>query len=189
MMRSSSSLFWNVTWPCTTSSTTVAPSSGFAKRTTGGRPLAGARTLAVPAAAVVARLFLGELLAGAHRVEIFLAAIAVVGRAGLDHVRDHFFIAIETLRLVERPLVVLEPEPRHALEDHLHRLGRGTLEVRVFDAQDELALHAPGVQPAEQRRAHAADVQQAGGAGGETGDDGGHAAEFLRGRRFLGRES
>ena len=91
---------------------------------------------------------------------------------GLEHLGDHFLVAVETLRLVVRPVVVLEPEPLHALEDHLHGLGRGALEVGVLDAQDELAAHAPGIQPAEQRRAHAADVQQAGGAGSETGDDG-----------------
>jgi hypothetical protein len=132
----------------------------------------GPRALAVAAAAVVARLFLARLLIGAHDVQLFLGAVAVIGRAGLDHLRDDFLVPVETLRLVERPLIVLQSQPLHAFEDDLHRLGRGALEVRVLDAQDELPLHAAGVEPAEQRRAHTSYMEHARGAGSEARDDG-----------------
>jgi hypothetical protein len=125
---------------------------------------------AVATAAVVARLLLARLLLGAHRVEIFLAAIAAVCGPCAEHFGDDGPVPVEALRLIERPLVVLEPQPFHAFEDHLDGLGRGALEVRVFDAQDEFAGHATRVQPAEQGGPHAADVQQAGGTGREARD-------------------
>ena len=72
---------------------------------------------------------------------------------------DIFTIAIETLALVVRSLVVVERQPFHAVEDGVHgRLG-GTLAIRVLDAQYEYAAVAAGEQPAEQRRAGAPDVK------------------------------
>ncbi len=79
---------------------------------------------------------------------------------------------VHALRLVERAFVVIEPQPLHALEDRVDGLGRGALAVGVLDAQDERAAMASCVQPAEQGRADAADVQHAGGTGGEAGADG-----------------
>ena len=58
------------------------------------------------------------------------------------------------------------------LEDHLHRLRRGALEIRVLDAQDELAAVMPGEEPIEESGARAADVQIAGRAGREAGANG-----------------
>ena len=55
--------------------------------------------------------------------------------------------------------------------DHLVRRA---LDVGVFDAQDEDAAVTPRVEPVEQRRAGAADVQVAGGRGGETKTRSGH---------------
>ena len=63
--------------------------------------------------------------------------------------RNDLAIAVETLRLEVRALVGIEAEPRHAVEDHTHRLFRGALAVGVLDAQDELAARAARVQPAE----------------------------------------
>ena len=47
------------------------------------------------------------------------------------------------------------------------RLGAPLL-VGVLDPQDEGAAGVPGEQPVEQRRAGAADVEVAGGGGGEA---------------------
>ena len=101
-----------------------------------------------------------------------LRAVAVVGLALAQELVDDLPVPVHALRLVERPLVVVEAEPLHAVEDRLHRLGRGALAVGVLDAQDERAAVTARVQPAEQRRAHAADVQHAGGTRGEAGADG-----------------
>lgn len=76
------------------------------------------------------------------------------------------------------PLVVVQAEPVHRFEDRVDRGLRAALAVGVLDAQDELAAAAARLQPAVQRGARAADVQVAGGAGGETGAAGrglGHA--------------
>ena len=97
----------------------------------------------------------------------------------------HLAIAIHAARLIERTLVGLQAEPLHAVENDLRRLVGGALAVGVLDAQDERAAVTARVQPREQRRAHAADVQHAGRAGSETGTDG-HGAtgdRIVHGRR------
>ena len=64
---------------------------------------------------------------------------------------------------------MIEPRPLHAVEDLLDgRLGRA-LEVRILDPQHELPPVAARVEPAKQRGAQPADVQEAGGTGRETG--------------------
>ena len=83
----------------------------------------------------------------------------------------HLAIPIHAARLVERPSSCVQPEPLHAVEDDLRRLVGGALAIGVFDAQDERAAVAACIEPGEQRRAHAADVQHAGGTGSETGTD------------------
>ena len=47
--------------------------------------------------------------------------------------------------------------------------AKRTLEIRVFDAQDELTAVAPRVRPREERGARPADVEIAGGARREAG--------------------
>jgi hypothetical protein len=76
------------------------------------------------------------------------------------------------LALVKGPLVVIEAEPLHAVENRRQRLGRRALAVRVLDAQYERAAVPARVEPAEERRAHAADVQHAGRARREAGSNG-----------------
>jgi hypothetical protein len=145
---------------------------------------------AVPAAAVVARLFLAGHLAGAQLVQLLPGAIAVVGLALAQELVDDLLVTVHALRLVEGSLVVVEAQPLHAVEDRLHRLGRGSLAVGVLDAQDELPAVSARVQPAEQRGAHAADVQHAGGTGSKAGADGhgtSAAGSQKRQRRRRGR--
>src|SRR5438874_4892752 len=130
-----------------------------------------ARLAAIAADAGVARLLLARDLPLAQRIQLRLGAVAVVGSARLQHAANDLAVTIETLRLVVRPLVRVEPEPGHALENNPHRLRGGALAVGVLDPQDEPAARAPCVQPAEQRRARAADVQQPGGTGRKARDD------------------
>jgi hypothetical protein len=52
-------------------------------------------------------------------------------------------------------------------------LGR-SLAIGVLDAQQERAAETLGVEPVEQSRARAADMQEAGRRRREAGDDGGH---------------
>ena len=60
------------------------------------------------------------------------------------------------------PLIPVEPQPAQTLHDARDHLPRRSLGVGVFDAQDEGAAMAAGVEPVEQRRAGAADVEIAG---------------------------
>ena len=96
----------------------------------------------------------------------------MVGLALAQELLDDLAVPLHPLRLVERTLVVIEAQPLHALEDRVDGLGGGALAVGVLDAQDERAAVTARVQPAEQGRADPADVQHAGGAGGEAGADG-----------------
>ena len=138
----------------------------------GGR--AGRRFLllgAMAAAAVVARLLLAGLLGRAHFVELLLAAVAAIGRALGQHVARDFAVTVVALGLEDRLFVGGQAQPLHALEDGLHgRVGRA-LAVGVLDAQQVAAAVAARIQPGEQRRAGAADMEVAGGAGGEASGD------------------
>ncbi len=130
---------------------------------------AGHRFGAVATAAVVARLETLLHLLLAQRLDAFLAAIARVGLALLQQPLHDLGVAVESLRLVVGALVVVEPEPVHAVEDGLHRFRRGAFEIRVLDAQDEHALLVMRLQVTEQRRARAAYVQEARRAGCKPG--------------------
>ena len=67
-----------------------------------------------------------------------------------------------------RALVPVEAEPAQPVEDAGDHVGRRALDVGVFDAQDERAAVAPRVEPVEERRAGAADVQVTGRRGREA---------------------
>ncbi len=123
----------------------------------------------VTAAPVVAGLLLARHLRLAQRLQPLAGAVAAIRPALLQEAVDHLRVAVEALGLVERPLVVVESEPGHALEDRIDRLGGGALTVGILDAQHEVAAVPPGIQPGEQRRACTTDMEIAGGTGGETG--------------------
>ena len=128
-----------------------------------------ARGGALAAPTVVSRLLLARELRRAHLLELLLGAVAVIRLVFAEELRDHFRVAVEPARLVIRTLVVIEPEPGHAVEDHADGFIRRALAIGVLDPQDELAAQAARVQPAEKRGTHAADVQQTGRARGESG--------------------
>ena len=133
---------------------------------------ARARLPAIAAAAGIARLLLARELLLAQRIELLLGAVAVIRMSRGQHVADHGAIAVEALRLVVRALVGGESEPRHALEDHPHRLLGGALAIGILDAQHEPAAGPARVEPAVKRRADAPHVEHAGGARGKSGDYG-----------------
>ncbi len=116
----------------------------------------------------------------AHGAQFLGAAVATIGVAAGQQRLGHLGMAGGASRLEQRLLVRRKPEPGQALEDHVHRLLGVALAVRVLDAQQVLAAVVAGKQVVEQRGADAADVQKAGGAGGEAGAD-------LHGGRVLGR--
>src|SRR5579871_2548022 len=79
---------------------------------------------------------------------------------------------LHALRLIDRLSVPGDPEPAEAIQDRLDgRLGRA-LAIGILDPQEHLAAAATRIEPIEQRRAAAADMQESGGRGGKSGDDG-----------------
>src|SRR5262249_48055209 len=113
----------------------------------------------------------------AHFIQLLLGAVAVIGSLLCEHPANNILVAVESLCLVVRPLVRIQREPRHTVQDHLDGFLGGALPISVLDAQDELSLHAAGIQPAEKRSPDSSDVQHAGGAGSESGNDS-HEAEI-----------
>src|SRR5688500_4993765 len=67
-----------------------------------------------------------------------------------------------------RPLVPIDAEPPQSVEDTGDHFRLVSLDVGVFDAQDEAAAVAARVQPVEQRSPGAADVQVTGRGRGEA---------------------
>ena len=124
----------------------------------------------------------------AHLLELFLAAVAMVGLACRQHFLDHFLVAVESLGLIKGSLVVIEHGPFQAVENLLDGLGGRALKIRVLDPEDENAAVPPRIQPAKKRGAQSADVQKAGGTRGKSRADGhGRGSRQLKGRRVYQR--
>src|SRR6185295_7067409 len=83
----------------------------------------------------------------------------------------YFGVARRAGELEHRLVVPVEAEPLQAVDDGLDRFLGGALAVGVLDAQAEDAAVMPGIQPVEQGRAGASDVEEAGRRGGKAGDD------------------
>jgi len=72
-------------------------------------------------------------------------------------------LKIRTVRAAQlRALVPAQPQPPQSVEDPAHHVGRRAFGVGVFDAEDECATVAAGIEPVEERRTCATDVQIAG---------------------------
>ena len=83
-----------------------------------------------------------------------------------------------------RPLVPVEPEPPHRVDDLADVLLGGARAVRVLDPQDEDAAMVAGEGPVEERGPGAADVKVAGGARGKADANGlGHRHSFYAGQK------
>ena len=141
--------------------------------------------IAVAPAAVVAHRLALETGLLAHLLQLFHAGVTAVGAAGRKQLLGDLAMALGALKLADRLAVPIEPEPFEPIENRVHRGLCGALTVGVFDAQQERAAEALGVEPVEQSRARASDMQEAGRRRREAGDDGGH----LRGsKRGIGNE-
>jgi carbon-monoxide dehydrogenase medium subunit len=79
-------------------------------------------------------------------------------------------VKMQPVGLIHRPLVPIQPQPGHAVEDGIDGVLGGPDLVRVFDAEDEFSSRMPRQEPVEKGRAGAADVQKPRRAGGKTND-------------------
>ncbi len=97
-------------------------------------------------------------------------AVAGVGPTLGQHPINRLAILIGALRLpgFVAAVVPVEPQPLQRVEHLLDQLRSGAFGVGVFDAHQELTARRAGKQPVEQGRAGRAQMQRAGGGGGET---------------------
>ncbi len=102
------------------------------------------------------QLLHGGLVVALHALHLAVGAMGAHPVGGIAH---------------HRALVPVQAAPGHAFLDDSDVVVGAAAEVRVLHAQDEPAPVLAGEEPAEEGRTHAADVQHAGGGGGETGDD------------------
>ncbi len=129
------------------------------------------RVAVAPASVVARRAALGDGLL-AHRLQFVRRAVAEIGVAGGEHLAGHLGVAGDAGGLEDGLAVVRDAEPVEAVENHLGGGGGVAFAVGVLDAQQEFSRVMAGEQVVEQRGVGAADVQQAGRAGGEAGADG-----------------
>ena len=104
--------------------------------------------------------FIGAL---AHGGKLLWRRIAAIGLASLQHLVRDLRMPLGPRELIDRLAVPIEVKPLHPVDDRGDRgFGRAGA-VGILDAQQEFAAGMLRVQPAEQRRARAAYVQEAGG--------------------------
>src|SRR3990172_11895329 len=128
---------------------------------------------------VISRRRLAFPLVGTHLFQSLRRAVAIVGVAAVQEALHGVRVQAQALRLYvrsvltphSRPLVPVQAQPAQAVENRLHGAGDGAHDVRILDAQYELASSVPGVQPVEQRGPDVADVWMSGGTGRITYPD------------------
>ena len=171
MTKSSRSRPWKLIRPCTASSH-ASSASGTAKRMTNGSPAARRRA----SSSGVSRQQRPSYRKGRPA-----ATASSAGRRAPRRCRSSGTPARSPAAARRRhgagplpppwkngPSSQSTPSHFRPVEDDLGvRVGAALL-VGVLDAQDEGAAGLPGVEPVEQRRAGAADVEVAGGRGGEA---------------------
>ena len=112
--------------------------------------------------------------------QLFDARVTAIGAAGREQLLGDLAMALGALELADRLAVPVQAEPFEPVENRVDRGLRRALAIGVLDAQQERAAEALGVEPVEQSRARAADMQEAGRRGREAGDDVGHEHETRR---------
>ena len=173
--------------PCTASSNAVAPARHLEPQRAAVRPAppAAARSSSDEAqarAVVLPRLALGLRRARAPPAGARRCSSSSRPCPSARSRSAAVAVPVQPLRLEVRrvraahlgPLVPVQPQPAQPVQDAGDHVGRRALDVGVFDAQHEHAAVAAGVEPVEERRAGAADVQVARGRRRKT-DARGHA--------------
>ena len=84
---------------------------------------------------------------------------------------EHLAVVGEMIRLAAHLAVPVEAQPAQILEDGRLELRPAAADVGVLDAHQEFAAGLARPRPGDQRRIGAAEMQQAGRAGGKTRDD------------------
>ena len=114
----------------------------------------------------VDQVVVGDGPAGGDLEEDGLAVL--VGLAGGQELLGLFPVDVEAPALEDGLLVPVEAQPLEVLEDLVEEPGFGALEVGILDAEQELAPGVAGVEPVEDGRPGAPDMEEARRAGGEA---------------------
>jgi hypothetical protein len=127
----------------------------------------------------------------AQGIEFLRAHIAGVDMARQLQLLQHLAVAWHALHLVDRSFVVVQSHPGHAVENDLHGFLRRTLDVGVFNAQNEGAAVVLGESPWIERGADISKMDEARWTRGEAGANGvaccAHAQGFEAANSCLGR--
>ncbi len=131
-----------------------------------------ALVLRQPAArAWVARHAIGRVRSGGGLLDVGAAAKAGVEQAARRQPIKRGAILGEVLRLHPHLAIPVEAEPGQVLEDRRGELRTAARPVDVFQAEQEPAAGLSRAAPGEQRAERVAEMQVAGGAWREAGDD------------------
>ena len=124
----------------------------------------------------------------AHRLQLRHGQVAAIGLSGGQQRHHCLPVPVGAGMLEHRLCIRGNAEPAQPLEDGGHGGLRRAFPVRVLHPQQELSTRMTCIELVEQRGPRAPNVQEAGGGGGEAGDDGtrGHGAR-LAGRYGKGR--
>ena len=127
--------------------------------------------IAMPPGAVISRRAALGASALAHGLKLFRARVAAIGIALRKQLLGNLAMAFRARELIDGLAIPVELEPAQAIENGEDRAFGGARLVGILDAQQHLAAGVLGIEPIEQRRARAADMQIARGRGRKTRDD------------------
>jgi hypothetical protein len=108
-----------------------------------------------------AQRLLGRLRRGALRGDLVLRHIAAIGMAVRHHLVRDLGMAIGAGELEHGIAIPVDAQPFQAREDRVDRRLRRARAVGILDTEQEFAAVMAGIQPVEQRRPCAAEVQVA----------------------------
>jgi hypothetical protein len=107
---------------------------------------------------VVARFNILRALFFSHGIQLFGRTETVIGQPLFQKSVEHFAVAIHPIRLEDRPIIIIEPNPAQTLENGINRSLGGALTVGIFHPQDELPAMMACIKPAEKSRTNPTDV-------------------------------
>ena len=107
----------------------------------------------------------------AHGSQLFRGGIAAIRHAAGEQLLGDLAVARGAAILVDDLAVPIEFEPFQPVQDGVDRCRRRALAVGVLDSEQHLAAAAARIQPVEQRRPGASDMEKAGRGGGKARDD------------------
>ena len=95
----------------------------------------------------------------------------MIGVPRFEPLISHFTIARHSVTLKYWSFVGIERQPPHAIQNGIDIFSSRARLIRVLDTEDKLPVVVARVKPAKQRRANAANMQDAGRTGRKTGSN------------------